>query len=90
MRPIPKLPREDAVARNPRPSGRMPLSRAMRTDPTLYQWDRLSPEQQANVMAAIGNTPRQFRPWIARPILLAVVLAAVLLTLIVAILLLHR
>jgi len=33
--------------------GRLPATRMARTDPTLYQWDRLSPEQQQAVLATI-------------------------------------
>jgi hypothetical protein len=46
------------VRRMPRPSGRRtfgraPSARMARTDPTMYAWDRLSPEQQQAVLDTI-------------------------------------
>jgi hypothetical protein len=65
----------------------MPLTHALRTDPSLYQWDRLSAEQKAAVLAAIGNTPAQFRLWSAlRPLLIGA-LGGVLLLVIAGVLL---
>jgi hypothetical protein len=36
--------------------------RPARTDPTLYQWDRLSPEQQQAVLATISAAGPRARP----------------------------
>lgn len=80
MQPIQPAGREDSAAHGPRPRTRMPLTRALRTDPSLYQWDRLSPEQKAAVLAAIGNTPARFRPWLAvRPMLMGALIVGLLL-----------
>ena len=80
IQPIQPAGREDSAAYGPRPRTRMPLTRALRTDPSLYQWDRLSPEQKAAVLAAIGNTPARFRTWSAvRPMLMGALIVGLLL-----------
>lgn len=79
IQPIQPAGREDSTVHGPRPRTRMPLTRALRTDPSLYQWDRLSPEQKAAVLAAIGNTPARFRPWLAvRPMLMGALIVGLL------------
>jgi hypothetical protein len=79
VRPIQPAGSEVSFARGLRPRTRMPLTRALRTDPSLYQWDRLSPEQKAAVLAAIGDTPARFRLWsAARPMLIGALIVALL------------
>ncbi len=58
----------------------MPLSRALRTDPTLYEWDRLSPEKKEAVLAAIRSTPPGARAWaLSKPALVVALLMLVVL-----------
>lgn len=56
-------------------------ARLARTDPALYEWDRLSPEQQQAVLAAIGT---RSAPGLLRPTLIAAVCLLLLLVLLAA------
>ena len=74
----------------PRTLGRAPATRMARTDPTLYQWDRLSPEQQQAVLATIkaaGVRQGRRRSIPGRRVLL--VLLAVAIMLLLVLLLVH-
>ncbi|HEY7984102.1 MAG TPA: hypothetical protein VID73_08040 [Ktedonobacterales bacterium] len=71
------------------PAARPPATPLARTDPSLYEWDRLSPEQQQEVLATIkaANLPRRGTGLLHRGVLLALLVAA--LALLVVLLLLR-
>jgi hypothetical protein len=50
-----------------------------RTDPSMYDWDRLSPEKQQAVLATIkaANLPQHGAGLLNRQVLVALLLAAV-------------
>jgi hypothetical protein len=75
-----------AAARSGRPA--LP-SRPLRTDPSLYQWERLSPAQQQKVLAALGGSPEARRHARLRTVL-AVSLMALLALALVVLLIMHR
>lgn len=86
-----RLPRrgtgQHAAAMGRRPPGG---GKARRTDPTMYEWDRLSPEQQQAVLDTIGSA-RQAKGGIQQKILLIGLLVIIALGLVViAAILLHR
>ncbi|HEV2235745.1 MAG TPA: hypothetical protein VGR57_03705 [Ktedonobacterales bacterium] len=85
--PQPRPVRRRTFARIP--VTRPPSTPLARTDPTLYQWDRLSPEQQQEVLATIkaANLPRRGAGLLSRGVLLALLVAA--LALLVGLLLLR-
>jgi hypothetical protein len=65
----------------------MPAARPARTDPTLYEWDRLSPEQQQAVLETIGGARAADSRSMRRTMLviaLVIVLALALLATLVA------
>lgn len=57
----------------PRPAG----PRGARTDPTLYEWDRLSPEQQQAVLVTLGVRGTQPRASRGRLLIAGVLLVLV-------------
>lgn len=56
--------------------------KARRTDPTLYEWDRLSPEQQQAVLSAIGSAG-QTRAGISRRVVVVGLLVVALVAIVV-------
>jgi hypothetical protein len=66
-----------------RASRHMPAPRAARTDPTLYEWDRLTPEQQQAVLDTIGSAQGSGRRSLRRSLMLAGVVIVLLLALVV-------
>ncbi len=81
----PPTPARGDPARGPR----MPIGRPTRTDPTLYEWDRLSPEQQQRVLTTIGGMPRTSDRRLLRTALLALMVLVLLAALVVAVMLLR-
>jgi hypothetical protein len=63
-----------------------------RTDPTLYQWDRLTPEQQQAVLETLGVRATRgsaSRRLVMLPLLVVLVLLAVVVLVIAAYLIVH-
>jgi hypothetical protein len=60
------------------PAARVPATPMARTDPTLYEWDRLTPDQQQEVLATIkaANLPRHGARLLNRGVLLTLLAAA--------------
>jgi hypothetical protein len=79
--PMPGTPPGRPITRSGarRTFGRMPSARMARTDPSMYDWDRLSPEQQQAVLATIkaANLPRHGGTLLSRTALIVVLVAAV-------------
>jgi hypothetical protein len=74
-----RMPSAKAPPHAARPAG----SPGTRTDPTLYEWDRLSPEQQQAVLATLGV--RGARPKASRGRLLVAGVLLVLVVVVIAI-----
>lgn len=81
--PGPRTPPGRPISRSGarRTFGRLPSARMARTDPSMYDWDRLSPEQQQAVLATIkaANLPRHGGTLLNRTMLIVVLVAALVL-----------
>lgn len=67
----------------------MPASRAARTDPTLYEWDRLTPEQRQAVLDTIGDAQGSGWHSLRRSVTLAGLVIVLLVALVIVFLLLR-
>lgn len=66
---------------------RVPITRAARTDPTLYEWDRLTPDQQQAVLDTIKGAKGYGRRSRGRPLVLGTLVILLLAALVTAFLL---
>jgi hypothetical protein len=67
----------------------MPATRATRTDPTLYEWDRLTPAQQQAVLDTIGGATGSSRQMLRRTLVLAAVVIVLLAAFVIVLLLMR-